>query len=70
MMKKISILLALVCTLAVAKDEPKVTYVGLGRYTCSGSSAVCAQIDQNNRALEAQRQAREEARRERERNNR
>jgi hypothetical protein len=37
--------------------EPKVTYVGDGRYTCSGNSPQCAQIDANNRQREAQRQA-------------
>lgn len=37
--------------------EPKVTYVGDGRYTCSGNSVQCAQIDANNRQREAQRQA-------------
>jgi hypothetical protein len=37
-------------TLVVAAHaEPKVTYVGEGRYACRGSSAECAQIDQNNR---------------------
>ncbi len=37
--------------------EPKVTYVGDGRYTCSGNSPQCAQVDDNNRQREAQRQA-------------
>lgn len=37
--------------------DPKVTYVGDGRYTCSGNSAQCAQIDANNRQREAQRQS-------------
>lgn len=30
---------------------PEVTYVGLGRYACSGRSAECAQVDMNNRAV-------------------
>lgn len=37
--------------------EPKVTYVGDGRYSCSGNSVQCAQIDANNRQREVQRQA-------------
>ena len=28
--------------------EPKVSYVGLGRYTCSGTAAECAPIYTNN----------------------
>ena len=32
-----------------AHAESPVTYVGDSRYTCRGSSAQCAQIDQNNR---------------------
>ena len=31
--------------------EPEVIYVGLGRYACSGRSAECAQVDQNNRTV-------------------
>ena len=31
-----------------ALAESRVTYVGEGRYACSGHSAECAQIDQNN----------------------
>lgn len=34
---------------AQAKEDPKVTYVGQGRYTCSGNSPACAQVDANNR---------------------
>lgn len=51
-----SMLLLCVINNAIAA-EPKVTYVGDGRYTCSGNSAQCAQIDANNRQREAQRQA-------------
>ncbi len=37
----------------LAKDDPRVTYVGGGRYTCEGSSEKCAQIDQQNHLNEA-----------------
>lgn len=32
--------------------EPKINYVGQGRYTCSGSSAECAHISFNNAQVE------------------
>lgn len=35
-----------------ASAEPKVTYVGLGRYSCSGTAAECAQINFNNGQVE------------------
>ena len=35
-----------------AWSAPQVTYVGLGRYSCSGSEAACAQINFNNQQLE------------------
>ena len=35
--------------MSFAGDEARVTYVGNGRYACSGSSVRCAQIDQSNR---------------------
>jgi len=35
-----------------ALAEPKVTYVGLGRYSCSGTAAECAQINFNNSQVE------------------
>lgn len=44
-------------TTALAKEDARVTYVGDGRYTCSGNSAACAQVDANNRQRESQRQA-------------
>lgn len=50
MTKTMPVLLALVCMSAFAKDKSEVTYVGMGRYTCSGNTAACAQIDANNRA--------------------
>ncbi len=50
-------LCAILITMAFSvQAEPKVTYVGDGRYTCSGNSPQCAQIDANNRQREAQRQ--------------
>ena len=36
-------------------SEPKVTYVGLGRYTCSGSDRECEPVRRRNDELEAQR---------------
>lgn len=30
--------------------DPKISYSGLGKYSCSGNSAACAQVDSNNRA--------------------
>lgn len=52
---------ALVCLLAQAViAEPRVTYVGLGRYTCSGSDRECEPVRRRNDELELQRhQARE-----------
>ncbi len=44
------VLLGLVSVAASA--EPKVTYVGLGRYSCSGTAADCAQINFNNSQVE------------------
>ena len=35
-----------------ASAEPSVTYVGLGRYSCSGTAAECAQINLNNSQVE------------------
>ena len=40
----------------VATAEPKVTYVGLGRYTCSGSDRECEPVRRRNDELETQRQ--------------
>ena len=71
-MKKLIAILALASLTALAKekDEAKITYVGLGRYTCSGDSYKCAQIDANNRALDAQREMQDRDRMEREREQR
>ncbi len=30
--------------------DPKISYSGLGKYSCSGNSAACAQVGSNNRA--------------------
>jgi hypothetical protein len=38
---------------SVAKTDPRVTYVGDGRYSCSGNTVQCAQVDTNNRQREA-----------------
>lgn len=35
-----------------ASAEPKVTYVGLGRYSCTGTAAECAQVNFNNSQVE------------------
>ena len=35
-----------------AWPAPRVTYVGLGRYSCSGSTAECAQTNSNNELSE------------------
>lgn len=54
-LKKYLIFLALTTCLntnTAAKDKADVTYVGLGRYTCSGDKYKCAKIDANNRALD------------------
>ena len=45
---------ALLSQIAIA--EPKVTYVGLGRYTCSGSDRECEPVRRRNDELENQRQ--------------
>ncbi len=40
----------------VVAAEPKVTYVGLGRYACSGSDRECEPVRRRNDELETQRQ--------------
>lgn len=52
-MRVADISLAVVAMLAmtgasVCFAEPKVTYVGLGRYSCQGTTAECAQYEQMN----------------------
>lgn len=48
------LLAVLLCQNAIS--EPKVTYVGLGRYACSGSDRECEPVRRRNDELEAQRQ--------------
>jgi hypothetical protein len=50
-------LIGLIATLLclVANAEPKVTYVGLGRYSCSGTTRECEPVLRRNDALELQR---------------
>jgi len=67
-MKKLALIAAITALLtapAFARDK-SVTYVGGGRYYCSDNSSRCAQVRQNNDALEEARAARDEARRDRE----
>lgn len=49
-----SLLAPLAFQIAIA--EPKVSYVGLGRYVCTGSDRECEPIRRRNDALELQRQ--------------
>ena len=65
-MKTLVIVLCAFCTCAIAKDKAEIHYVGQGRYTCSGDSYKCAQIDANNRSLEARQRERDESRQQRE----
>lgn len=52
--------LRLVAALAIVSAschaEPKVTYVGDGRYACSGSRSECAATEQRNEQREQQRE--------------
>lgn len=50
----VCVVLVLLSQPAIA--EPKVTYVGLGRYTCSGSDRECEPVRRRNDELETQRQ--------------
>lgn len=43
-----NIALILVVAASVAQAEPRVTYVGDGRYACSGSDRDCAAVRQRN----------------------
>jgi len=54
-MKKTVLIFALIATSAIGADAPKTTYVGQGRWVCSGSTAACAQVDANNRNEAARR---------------
>ncbi len=66
MTKFLVIALLALSTCAIAKDKPEVRYAGEGRYTCSGNSAECAQVNANNRALEDRDRQRWEQRRQQE----
>lgn len=67
-MRMLTIVLCAFCTFAAAKDKEKaeIHYAGEGRYTCSGDAYKCAQIDANNRALEDRQRAKDDARQQRE----
>lgn len=62
-MKK-ALLLSLVFVSTSALAGGNVTYVGGGRYYCSGTSARCAQIRQSNDVLEEAKAAQDQARQE------
>lgn len=49
-------LLLLLLMVSSALAEPRVTYVGDGRYVCSGSLAECAPYDRGNREREVARE--------------
>ncbi len=59
-MIKLTTALLACCLLSVAhaKDDARVTYVGGGRYACEGDSYRCARIEQENQR-EAERQRRD-----------
>jgi len=69
-MKKIVIYLAFISVGALAGEKAEIHYSGLGRYTCTGDSFKCAQIDANNRALESWQRAKDNVRIESEREQR
>lgn len=55
-MAKILVGLLAISLSQFAIAEPNVTYVGLGRYTCSGSDRECEPVRRRNDELETQRQ--------------
>ena len=55
-MAKLTICFVVACLSQIAIADPTVTYVGLGRYTCSGSDRKCEAVRRRNDELEAQRQ--------------
>lgn len=55
-MARLIVCVVVVLISQVAAAEPKVTYVGLGRYTCTGSDRECEPVRRRNNELEAQRQ--------------
>lgn len=52
----ITAMLSVTSVMQANAAEPRVTYVGDGRFVCQGDSAACAQVDANNRQREMQRQ--------------
>ena len=61
-MRMLVVLLVLTSLNCIAKDKAEIRYAGEGRYTCSGDRYRCAQIDANNRVLEAREKERDETR--------
>ena len=59
-MKAIPLVFAIICNVAIAKEDPNARYVGGGRYLCDGNAAKCAQIEANNRAQEERERSRYE----------
>ena len=52
------LVLAILIQQSTATAEPRVTYVGDGRYACSGSTRECEPILRRNESLEIQRRQR------------
>jgi len=52
---KVTLIFALSILSTLCDAEPKVTYVGDGRYVCSGSRSECAATEQRNEQREQQR---------------
>ena len=71
MNKAIALLVGvLLCTSAFAKDKEKKDYIvgnGDGTYSCSGSSASCAQVNQQRNAIWEQRDRERQRERDRQR---
>jgi hypothetical protein len=55
-MAKLTVCFVVMLLSQIAIADPKVTYVGLGRYTCSGSDRECEPVRRRNDELETQRQ--------------
>lgn len=55
-MAKLTVFFVAALLSQIATAEPKVTYVGLGRYTCSGADRECEPVRRRNDELESQRQ--------------
>lgn len=56
MIARLSVCFVVALLSQVVIAEPKVTYVGLGRFTCSGSDRECEPVRRRNDEMEAQRQ--------------